>query len=321
MNKVDVLSRISDEMRKALESRPPLPAQTNYPADPLACMRASYNLDRQYWNQGGPVMVATQEVQIPFNGETVRARIHYPSDANCLPVLFYIHGGGFVVGNLDTHDRIMRLLAAESGAAVIGIEYSLSPEEKFPQAIQECVAVSQYFQRHARDYRLDETNMGYAGDSAGAHLCLASYLWQRDKGMNTDHIKALLLYYGLYGLKDSRSQRLYGGEWDGLTAEDLCYYRQMYLSSPSEAESRYYCLLNNDLVRNMPACFIASSEFDPLLDDSETLASMLTENHIPNQYQMYPGTLHAFLHYSKALPIAKQAISDGARYFVSRLSA
>ncbi|MGI2258900.1 acetyl esterase [Shewanella sp. GXUN23E] len=318
MNKIDVLSRISDEMREALNANPPATTQTDE-SDPLRRMRANYNLDRQFWNQGGPQMQRTLNVSVPFGDQTIQTRIHYPSSDKPLPGIFYIHGGGFIVGNLDTHDRIMRLMAAESGCVVIGIDYSLSPEAKFPQAIEECVCVTRYFRQHASDYGLDPQQMAYAGDSAGAHLCLASFLWQRDKQMDVSFIKALLLYYGLYGLQDSRSRRLYGGCWDGLTREDLNYYEQMYLAAQDAAESPYYCLFNNDLSSHMPACFIAGSEFDPLLDDSKTLHSMLQANNLPSQYQVYEGTLHAFLHCSRIMPIAHKAIADGAKYFLHQL--
>lgn len=319
MNKIDVLSRLSEEMTTALHCSPQLSEQEIF-NDPLQQMRSDYEKGRVFWNEGGPQMHTIKALDVDFAGGKVKTRLYYPTDKLQSPALLYIHGGGFIVGSIDTHDRIMRILAKESGAVVIGIDYTLSPEAKYPQAIEECVAVSQFFLKHGHEYGIDSDNMGYAGDSAGAYLSLASYLWQRDAKMDVGNIKCLMLYYGLYGLKDSCSRKLYGGEWDGLTKEDLEYYQAMYLNSDKEMDAAYYCLFNNDLSENIPPCFIASSEFDPLLDDSEALYKIFESHGIKCEYKMYPGTLHAFLHYSKVMKSSSQALSDGVNYFLNCLN-
>ncbi|WP_419831197.1 acetyl esterase [Endozoicomonas atrinae] len=318
MNKVDVLSRLSEEMTAALHCAPQVSGQ-EICSDPLQQMRSDYEKGRAFWNEGGPQMHKINELDVEFEGGHVRTRLYYPTQRLQSPALIYIHGGGFIVGSMNTHDRIMRILAEASGAVVIGIDYTLSPEAKYPQAIEECVAVSQFFLKHGHEHGIDCENMGYAGDSAGAYLSLASYLWQRDAGMDIGYIKCLLLYYGLYGLKDSCSRKLYGGEWDGLTKEDLEYYQEMYLNSDKEIDAAYYCLFNNNLSENIPPSFIASSEFDPLLDDSEALYKIFESHGIECEYKMYLGTLHAFLHYSKVMNASNQALSDGVNYFLQCL--
>ena len=314
MNKVEVLGKLSEEMRLALTCGPVIEGEESC-NNPLQQMRIEYEKGRAFWNEGGPIMHKIKEINIAFCDKFIRTRIYYPDSNKLSPAILYIHGGGFIVGSINTHDRIMRILAKESKAVVIGIDYTLSPEAKFPQAIEECVEVSQFFLKQGYKYGIDSNNMGYAGDSAGAYLALSSYLWQRDANLKTDYIKSILLYYGLYGLKDSYSRRIYGGEWDGLTEYDLEYYQEMYLEKREDIDSPYYCLFANDLSRNIPPCFIASSEFDPLIDDSKTLYKILNENNILCEYKMYHGTLHAFLHYSKVMKIAEQALIDGAKYF------
>lgn len=321
INKIEIINKLSQEMKNVLkqqeEESDKNPAQSD---NSYLSMRLQYQKERAFWNQGGPIMEQTLDVKVSFENKTIASRIYYPKNKKYSSCLFYIHGGGFIVGDINTHDRIMRIMAEGSQCIVIGIDYSLSPEAKFPQAIMECIAVTDYFRQRADQFQFDMSSIGYAGDSAGAHIAMATFLWLRDHRQDTSFVKSLILYYGLYGLKDSRSIRLYGNALDGLTEEELKLYQDMYLTKEQESQSPYYCFFNNDLTARMPACFIASSEFDPLLDDSEALYAILKDKKIACEYKMYPGVLHGFLHYSKMMASAKQAITDGANYFKIQIS-
>ena len=316
-NKVKVLDLISTEMKKVIDFYSKVTSNTPQDAD-LASLRDAYNKDRKHWNAGAPSMQSTRDVCIQTPYGSVLTRIFQPV-INSPATLFYIHGGGFILGNLDTHDRIMRLLALYTGCTVIGVDYSLSPEARYPQAIEEISAVYQFYSINTDKYNINMAQTGFAGDSAGAMLSLATTLWLRDNNIENQEVKANLLWYGLYGLQDSASRRLYGGEWDGLTQKDLESYDNAYLGESGSRGTPYYCLFNNDLTHNIPPCFIASAEFDPLLDDSTALFGVLSANKISCKYKMYPGTLHAFLHYSRMMDIADEAIRDGAEYFKEQL--
>lgn len=316
-NKPPVLEQISAEMRKIIsyqqDNLPPIPDD-----DDLAAQRRYYQIERQFWNADAPDMPVTECI-VPTSYGQVGARLYYPQSAN-RATLFYLHGGGFILGDLNTHDRIMRLLARYTGCTVIGIDYTLSPEARFPQAIEETVAACEYFHTHASQYRLTMDKIGFAGDSAGAMLALATALWLRDHDLQYGQVAGVLLWYGLYGLQDSPSRRLLGGSWDGLTRQDLERYELSYLRNTQDRESPYYCLFNNCLTDNVPPCFIASAEFDPLLDDSRLLHLTLQAHQQPCHYASYPGTLHAFLHYSRMMKIADDALRDGAHYFLQQLN-
>lgn len=317
-NKIPVLEKISQEMQQVMQfERPDLPP---WPADAtLEIQRDYYTRERQFWNEGAPEM-ATVECVVPTPFGTVATRIYSPQPESPA-ILFYLHGGGFILGNLDTHDRIMRLLAKYTGCTVIGIDYTLSPEARFPQAIEETVAVCQFFQRRDTAYHINMENIGFAGDSAGAMLALASALWLRDHPIHSGKVISTLLWYGLYGLQDSVSRRLMGGSWDGLTREDLATYENAYLRDERDKESPWYCLFNNDLTHDVPPCFIAGAEYDPLIDDSRLLHQTLQAHQQTSRYVMYPGVLHAFLHYSRMMKTADQALRDGAAFFVEQLHA
>lgn len=317
-NKIPVPDRLSDEMKAVVNvKQPDLPP---WPVDgDIEAQRQHYLLERRFWNADAPPM-ATRTCVVPSPYGDVTTRIYAPQSAR-QATLYYLHGGGFILGNLDTHDRIMRLLARYTRCCVIGIDYSLSPQARYPQAIEETVAVCRYFSQHADDYALNVDKIGFAGDSAGAMLALASALWLRDKRISCGQVIAVLLWYGLYGLQDSVSRRLYGGAWDGLTREDLRQYEKAYLRHEADRESPWYCLFNNDLTRSVPPCFIASAEYDPLIDDSRLLYQTLRAHQQPCAYKMYPGTLHAFLHYSRMMKSADEALQDGARFFRAQAEA
>ena len=315
-NKIPVLERISEEMQRVVQFHqddlPPWPA-----GEDLNVQREYYTRERRFWNEDAPEM-ATEECTVPTPYGTIATRLYHPQ-VQSRATLFYLHGGGFILGNLDTHDRIMRLLAKYTQCSVVGVDYTLSPEAHFPQAIEETVAACQFFQRRASAWKLNMSHIGFAGDSAGAMLALASALWLRDRHIPCGNVVGTLLWYGLYGLQDSVSRRLMGGEWDGLTRADLENYQNAYLRNEQDIESPWYCLFNNDLTRDVPPCFIASAEFDPLIDDSRLLHETLQTHQQTSRYVMYPGTLHAFLHYSRMMETADQALQDGARFFVEQL--
>ncbi|SUX60340.1 acetyl esterase [Citrobacter amalonaticus] len=157
---------------------------------------------------------------------------------------------------------IMRLLASYTQCTVIGVDYSLSPEARFPQAIEETIAACQFFYQQADDYQLNMTHIGFAGDSAGAMLSLASALWLRDKHIFCGKVagRAVVVWtVRLTGLSKSTTD---GRRLGRSQPSGFGNVRKMYLRDADDRESPYYCLFNNDLTRDVPPCFIAGAEFD-----------------------------------------------------------
>ncbi len=313
-NKLPVLDLISPQMRAVLDKSAEL-APDAYATDvSLDQQRLAYGRERRYWNEGGPVMAATIDDRIPTPHGEVAIRCYLPVPDVDLPAVIYVHGGGWVVGNLDTHDRIMRALAADSGAAVIGLDYSLSPEAKFPVAIEQAAALARHLLDQPGRYHLDGTRLAFAGDSGGAAMCLGTTLLLRDQGFGVGAVKALILYYGLFGLRDSASRRLLGGPWDGLTEADLDYYLDAYLADSAAMRSPYLDCLSADLSWGVPATYLASAEFDPLRDDSTALEQILIGHGVDCRHEQFPGVLHAFLHNSRMLDAAVVALRHGGDF-------
>lgn len=314
-NRIDALPLVSPQQAKVLEMQAEHADAFDTSAGTYEEMRANYRAERAMWNSGGPEMAETVELAVPFGDHKVPARLLRPTkDAN-LPILFYIHGGGMVVGDNDTHSLVQRKLAMFSGCAVVGIDYTLAPEGKYPMPLEECSAVCRYVVDHAAEYSLDKTRIGFSGDSGGANMSMGAILHLRDNGFDMSTVKAALLYYGGYGLGDGITKRLHGGAWDGLTEQDFVYYQEMYLGDQDPRDCPYYNAYVNDLSYGIPPCFIVAGDLDPLADDSRLLYQVLKNHGIPCEYHEYQGALHAFLHYSKVMDDAEDALRRGAHYF------
>ncbi len=314
-NKWNDLELVSPQQAKVLEMQQEDADAFDTGAGTYEEMRAAYRRERARWNSGGPEMAEVLNFEVPFEDHTVRARLLRPVQTDGLPVLFFIHGGGYVLGDNDTHGLTQRKLAAYGGMAVIGIEYTLAPEARYPQPIKECAAVVRYVCDHAADLRVDVSRIGFAGDSGGGNFSMAVTLYLRDTGFDMTRLKANVLYYGMFGLTQSRSQFLHGGSWDGMTEADLAYYTRMYLGDQAQIDCPYYNIFSNDLSRGVPPCFIVAAELDPLRDDSLLLYDILTAKGLPCEYREYKGALHAFIHYSKIMDDAEDALRRGAHFF------
>jgi acetyl esterase len=279
--------------------------------------RNNYNHERAWWNAIKPKMDSVEELSVPGPCRDIALRIYRPFIQNSCPTLLYLHGGGWVVGNLDTHDRVMRLLAQFSGAAVVGIDYALSPEHKFPVAINETLAVIQWLESSGRSHGLDPTRLALGGDSAGANMAVA--VTQLHHQQDRQAIRFLLLYYGAYGLTDSWSWQQYGNADYEFTREDKAFYLDSYLANPGDhADSRFNVLSGN--IACLPQAFIAAAEYDPLHDDSVALHEAMRKANRPAHLEVYTGVLHSFIHYSRLLDKATQALRDGAHALTKALS-
>jgi acetyl esterase len=318
MTKIDVLPLLTPQMRAALEQSQALyAAMDDLPADRLAAMRESYRRERRFWNAVPVELASVETVPLALSGlPPFRVRFYRPASAGA-GALVYLHGGGFVVGDLDTHDRIMRLMARRAGVTVVGVDYALSPEAHFPVALNQVLATVRHLAESGPALGIDPDRLAVGGDSAGANLALGTALSLAP--VEPGRIKVLLLFYGAFGLQDSASQRLYGNAFDGLTRDDLRYYRDSYLGTAADIDDPRYNGLAGDLA-GLPPALIVAAALDPLLDDSLALARMLGTLGINHELRVYDGLLHGFLHLSRTLDAAYEAIDCGARWLNQAIS-
>ena len=310
MNNDDYAQRLHPQMMAVLEKQAEvLPnARSVYELTPDDARR-QYLTGRRYWNADAPDVGEIIESSVAGPAGPVPVRIYHPDDERPLPALVYLHGGGWLVGNLDSHDKIMRLLALRSGAAVVGVDYGLAPEHKFPTAVDECRAAVAHLRDHGADWGVDPDRLAIGGDSAGANLSMAVALALRDT--EPDLLALLVLVYGVFGLRDSTSRRLFGERRDCLSNRDMEYYYERYVRAPEDRHDHRLDVLAADL-RGLPPAFISAAGMDLLLDDSIALKSRMDEAGVASRLKIYDGVLHGFLHYSRALDAANEAIDDAA---------
>ncbi len=234
--------------------------------------RARTAAARRAWNLGGPVMAETRDLALPGPRRQIPARLYRPDGEAGGAATLFLHGGGFVLGDLDTHDRVMRELAAATGRAVLGLDYALGPERPFPAAFDEVeAAVLDLAERH-REFGLATGRVVLAGDSSGARLALATCLAPAVRAAQS--VAGALLFYGSYGLRDSASRRLYAGGAFGLGARELAFFTRNHLRAPADAEDPRLDPLGVEAAEALgalPPLFVAAAELDPLRDDSLAL--------------------------------------------------
>lgn len=308
MTSRNIDSRLDPAMRAALAETARLQGGRKTDWSDLPAMRKGYEAERGHWNAGGPELAVVRDLAIAGPHGEIPLRLYRPTDARSLPVLVYLHGGGYVLGSIETHDRVMRLLALKSGAAVLGVDYRLAPERRFPAQLEETAAVLDWLAAEGAAQGLDPKRFALGGDSAGAHLALGITLMRRN---SVRQPKALLLYYGAFGLADSGSMRLFGNNAAGLTRADMAFFYASYFGDgPPIEDSRLDCL-SADLA-GLPPAFILAVELDPLRDDSLTLAALLEDAGVPHRLRRYDGVLHGFIHYSRTVSLAMRALDEGA---------
>jgi len=285
------------------------------PADPLrqplAEARAAARAYQNLWNHPLPdIAERAQAETVSPRGTAIRLSIFKPEQAQNLPVLVYFHGGGFALNGVETHERLMRLLALRSGAAVIGVSYTLAPELRFPGQLDEALSAIAWVRAHGAGFGLDPARLAVGGDSAGANLALAAQLALRDAGEPLPAIGLLL--YGMFSADlASPSHQSFGGGGFGLTTERVDWFWSQYVADRAQRDNPAAAPLLADL-HDLPPQLVIGAGLDCLLDDSLNLAEKLAEAGIARTLSVYPGVPHSFMQMSAHLAPADAAVSEAA---------
>jgi acetyl esterase len=299
----DLAPGVAEALRRSAELMPAVGAG-------VPEMRTAYEAERAWWNEPVIDLASVTDSVLELDDRAVGIRVYRPPGDAPLPALVYLHGGGFVVGSLDSHDRIMRQLCRRSGAVVVGVDYPLAPEHRHPDAVTMVEQAVLSLADRPRDCGIDPGRLSIGGDSAGAYLALAAALRLRQRRPGI--IRFLVLYYGLYGFRESPSRHRFADPVYGLTPEKLRFYEACYLGTDTSPKADAIDLLSSDLSA-LPPAFVAAAALDPLLDDSLALSEALTSAGGSAELRIYEGVLHGFLHWSRLVPAAARALEDGAR--------
>lgn len=262
------------------------------------------------WNQPLPPMAEARDLMIDGPEGAIPARLLRPDEAEGEGVILYFHGGGFALGSLDTHHRMMRLLAIESRATVVGIDYRLAPEHPFPAGLEDCVQAVRWLRDEAAGLGLDPERIVLAGDSAGANLALATLLRLRDAGEPLPEGAAL--FYGCYWARlGTASHQRYGGGAYRLSSAEMGWFWQHYFGGRRRGDV-YAEPMNADLT-GLPPLFLNYGEVDPLADDTRELVTRLDRAGVVHECVGYPGLVHGFLQMTSRVEPAAEALTTAGR--------
>lgn len=294
----DVLRRMARANRPHLHTLTPEQARAAYEAGAGVLEIASKALPR------------VEDIAIPArDGTRLHARLYAPSTAQPLPVLLYLHGGGFTIGSVATHDALCRELAFQAGCAVVSLDYRLAPEHKFPTAINDAWDALQWLHQQGQTLGLDSSCMAVGGDSAGGTLAAACALLARDAGLPLQ--LQLLIYPGTCAHQDTDSHLRYA---TGLVLEreGIHWFFNHYVPDAADREDwRFAPLLAPDVEGVAPA-FFCLAELDPLVDEGVQYADMLRMAGVPVELEIYKGVTHEFVKMGRAIAEARQAHADMA---------
>jgi acetyl esterase len=223
--------------------------------------------------------------------------------------LVYYHGGGWVIGDLDTHDVLCRQLADDAGCVVVAVDYRLGPEHRFPGAVDDGIAALRWVQSNASSLGLDAARMAVGGDSAGGNLAAVVALAVRDAGDGAPPLKLQLLIYPATDMRAVAPSHTHNGEGYLLTRDTIAYFRSHYIDEP-EHYSDWRCspLLHSDLSA-LPPALVITAGFDPLRDEGRQYADALSKAGTPAQYLCFERQIHGFITMGRVLDEANTAVS------------
>ncbi|MDH4584841.1 alpha/beta hydrolase [Pseudomonas sp. BN415] len=237
------------------------------------------------------------------------ARLYRPEDRDDLPLLVFFHGGGFVIGNLDTHDNLCRSLARLTGAVVVSVGYRLAPEHRFPAAPHDCYRATCDLVERARELGFDASRLALAGDSAGANLAIAvSRLAQIRKG---PRIASQCLFYPATDARcESASQHEFA-EGYFLTREQMQWFWRQYLPRREQGDDALASPLRAEDLAGLPPTTVFSAEYDPLRDEGEAFARRLEQAGVKTRLERCAGMIHGFISMA-AFVSGAQAVLESA---------
>ncbi|RWA75120.1 MAG: alpha/beta hydrolase [Mesorhizobium sp.] len=221
------------------------------------------------------------------------------------PALLYLHGGGWVIGNLDSHDEICRWFANIASCIVVSPDYRLAPEHKFPAAIEDCRAVLSFMRETADDLGIDTRRIAVGGDSAGGNL--ATVLSLMSRGDKSPLTAQLLLYPNTDATQTADSYRRFG-EGFGLTASTMAWFRDHYIVDAADIDDWRVSPLKAASLAGAPPAFVAIAGHDILADEGEAYARQLKADGVPVVVKRWPGQIHGFVSMGRHGPASRQAV-------------
>jgi len=251
---------------------------------------------------------ATRELAIPVaEGQSIPARLYLPAEvAVPAPVIVYFHGGGHVIGSIDTHDDTARRTALNARAALVSVGYRKAPEARFPTAVDDAWQALRWVAENASGLRLDASCMAVMGDSAGANLATVAAILARDQGWPALSLQVLVYPVTDYRLEAGSFDRFASG-YGILSAEAMRWFRRHYLRAAEDASDWRASPILAASCAGLPPALVIAAQCDPLVDDVKRYADRLVASGVPMEYFEYAGTAHGFFANPHVLDAAREA--------------
>jgi acetyl esterase len=281
------------------------------PLHELSVAEARQVIVALFSTQGDPEPVgAVVERTIPGAAGEMPARIYTPYGTGPFPVLVYLHGGGWVIGDLVAYDATCRALTNAAGCMVVAMEYRLAPEHTFPAAPEDCYAATRWVAANAAAIGGDPRRIAVGGDSAGGNLTAVVAQMAQDRGGPALVYQLLVYPVTNYGY-DTASYR---ENADGylLTKDTMVWFWNHYLRSAADGANPLASPLRASDLRGLPPALVLTAEFDPLRDEGEAYAMRLQEAGVSVTVKRYAGMIHGFFSLGAVLDQGKQAVADAA---------
>jgi acetyl esterase len=287
------MSRALAEGKMRPEDMPPMPPMP--PPTPVAHVE-----DRTLATADGPVPV----------------RIYAARTNELLPLVMYFHGGGFVSGDVNTHDELTRLLANAADCVIVSVSYRLAPAHPYPAALHDCLAAVDWAVAHAAEFGADARRLAVAGDSAGGNLAAVTAQYLRDKG-GAKLAAQLLIYPGTDMAGQLTGSMTETGEGFYMSHDDMEFYHTSYVGKCDPADP-YLSPIRAETLAGLPPAFVLTAQYDPLRDQGQAYAKRLTDAGVPTKLVNYDSAIHGFL--SFPIPMGKAAIASCGAWLKGQLA-
>ncbi|PJX27989.1 hypothetical protein CAP48_02065 [Advenella sp. S44] len=287
--------------------------QNNPPPDQIsvAQLRDLSNAQRAQLQPDPPPLPSVVDSVIKGFAVNIPARIYRAQTAvSNAPVVIFFHGGGFVLGDLESHDIVCRQICKQSGCVVIAVDYRRAPESKFPAAVEDAISAVHWVRAHAAELEIDENRIALMGDSAGANLATVAAIDMKRTGLPKVALQ-ILLYPVTDQYGDYESKRRFQTGYI-LTKKNIDFYATQYFTSASEKKNWRASPIYYEDLSGLPEALVITAGFDPLADEGEAYALRLVQAGVKVTLRRFTGQVHGFVTRGRIIPEAFEAITEAA---------
>jgi acetyl esterase len=240
-----------------------------------------------------PLPARTEDRILEGNSGRFRVRVHTPHGSPPFGGCLYFHGGGWVLGGIETHDDLVRRLVHESGCVFVSVDYPLAPEHKFPVPIEDSFLALNWLVEHATEFGVDPQRIAVAGDSAGANIAAVLCLMARDRG--GPRIARQTLIYPITDCDFERKSYRDNGKGYFLSLREMKWFWKQYVQTPDQMTNPYASPLRAASHADLPPAYVVTAEFDPLHDEGVEYAVALQQAGVPTVLREFSGMIHGFV--------------------------